>query len=151
MKDAEFYVKIYCDYGQAAIRNYEIALEAPNILTRLIEHEGELPQGSGYFHDTLIGRIDKMKRIHEKFSNAMSLLRLITEKQRWCAIAWECHMHRLHEMADGTERTLNSGREVAEYLNVDYECFRKQRQRGLDRINQRLEDLRNAENGVFIA
>jgi len=140
MKDAEYYVRVFCDYAQAVTLNHELALQAPHILGILVDHAGELPVSGGYLHDVMSGRIDRMRKIHRHFSRSITLLRLLNEKQQSCVFKWEWYINKRPENALATLRT---GKDVAEYLGVEYECFKKNRQRGLDRIN--------AELGLFIA
>jgi len=145
VKRAEHYIRIYCDYFDAEQRNREIALESPNILGTLVDHAGELPSGSGYFHDVLSPRIDRMRKIHKDYKKSDKLLRLLTKKQAWCCITWG---HLVDRRPKDSKKVLKSVRDVSEYMDsclkelnrpgIDYDCFRKQRQRGIDRINAEL-------------
>lgn len=143
-KRAEHYIRIYCDYFDADQRNREIALESPNILGTLVDHLGELPSGSGYFHDVLTPRIDKMRKIHPDYEDSQKLLRLLTKKQAWCVLSWGSLVKRRPE-----KKVLKTVKDVAEYLDsiieggVNYDCYKRTRRAGIDRIN--------AELGILIA
>lgn len=143
MKRAEHFIKIYCDYSDAEQRNREIALESPNILGTLVDHAGELPSGSGFFHDVLTPRIDRMRKIHPDYRTAVSLLRLLSKKQAWCCITWGYLINRRPPSDKEKQPILKNTKLIAEYLEVNYDCYKRTKQRGIDRIN--------AELGVFIA
>lgn len=134
-KDAEYFVGVYCDFLSIAEINNEIAQMAPHMLGRLVDHRGEIPQGSGFFHDVLSFRIDKMRSLHTDFRNAQVLLRQLTDDQYRVVFYWQYLIHTQPEKAD---RRLNTGKDVAQYLGVNYDWFKKTRQRGLDRINAEL-------------
>lgn len=134
-KTAEHYIMVYCDYSDAEIINSEIALEAPHTLGRLVDHAGELPQGSGFCHDVLVGRIDRMRTIHKDYDKSYQLMRLLTKKQAWCCIAWG---YLLDRKPEGAEKPLKSVKLIAEHLGINYDCFKKTRKNGIDRINAEL-------------
>lgn len=134
-KDAEYFVGIYCDYLAISEINNEIAQMAPHMLGRLVDHAGEIPHGSGFYHDVLSIRVDKMRRVHEDFDTAKALLRRLTDEQYKAVFYWQ---YFIETHPEKSETRLNTGKDVARYLCVDYECFKKARQRGLDRINAEL-------------
>lgn len=150
-KTAEHYILIYCNYSDAEQINREIALMSPNILGTLVDHAGELPSGSGYFHDVLSPKIDRMKKIHKDYKAAERAIKSLPVKQAWCCITWGVLLNR----KPGEEKkVLRTVRQIAEFLNenkkalevekeITYDCYKKSRQRGIDRIN--------AELGVFVA
>ena len=144
MKNAEHYIRIYCDYSDAEIRNREIALESPNILGTLVDHAGELPSGSGFFHDVLSPRIDRMRKIHPDYRYSVVLLQSLSKKQAWCCITWGYLVNRRPPSEKGEkQKILRTIKDISEYLEVSYDCYKKTRQRGIDRINAQL--------GVLIA
>lgn len=145
-KTAEHYIKVYCAYSDAEIRNREIALESPTIFEKLIDHAGEMPSSSGFMPDTLVNRIDRMRKIHPDYPASMSLLRALSKKQAWCCISWGYLVNR---RPPESKKILKTVKDVAAYLDeiveggVSYDCYKKTRQRGIDKIN--------AELGIFVA
>ena len=154
-KDAEHYIKIYCAYYDATVRNREIALESITILGKMFDHAGEMPSSSGYYHDTLVGRIDKMRKIHPDYNQAAKLLELLNQKQMDCCLTWGFLINRRPPKAKKVLRTV---KDIAEYLNarqqeenerlgieerITYDCYKKTRKAGLDLIN--------AELGLLVA
>lgn len=137
MKQAEYYVKIYCDYEHIDKLNEEIAKEAPHTLGKLVDHAGEMPSRSGYCHDVLSGRIDRLLHVHKLFSRAKQLVESLNHDQRYCVVEWERNLGKLVKEGDNL-RTLTTGKAVADKLGADYEWFKKTRQRGLDKINAAL-------------
>lgn len=140
IKDAEHYIKIFCNYADAEIRNYEIALEAPHTLGKLVDHAGEMPSSSGFLHDVLVGRIDKMRTIHPDFPMSVSLLRRLKEKECYCVLAFG---YLIMRRPPESKKIMKTVKDVAEYIEYEYESFKKARQRGIDRMNAQL--------GVIIA
>lgn len=134
-KDAEYYVKVYCDYLHVEGINDEIAQMAPHMLGRLVDHAGEIPQGSGYFHDVLSIRVDKMRQLHADFATSKALMATLTDDQYRAVFCWQ---YLIETHPKKSETRLNTGKDVARYLGTDYEWFKKLRQRGLDRINAEL-------------
>lgn len=154
-KDAEHYIKIYCAYYDAQVRNREIALESITILGKMFDHAGEMPSSSGYMHDTLVGRIDKMRRIHPDYNQAARLLEVLNKKQTECCLSWGFLINRRPPQA---EKVLRTVKDVAEYLDarqqeknaqfdtgerITYDCYKRTRKAGIDRIN--------AELGILVA
>lgn len=146
MKTADHYVKIYCDCLLADHLNSEIAWEGPHTLGTLMDHLGEMPCGSGFFHDVLSERVDKMRSLHPDFSRSVELMELVTIDQYQAMFAWEAAMNKKPEHCN---RYLRTGKDVVAYLiryckcfeGRNYDWFQKTRRRGLDRINAELEVL----------
>lgn len=134
-KTAEYYVGIFCDFLSINEINNEIAQMAPHVLGRLVDHLGEIPPGSGFFHDVLSVRIDKMRRVHADFNKAQELLALLTDEQYKAVFYWQ---YLINTQPEKSTKRLLTGKDVALFLRVDYETFKKQRQRGLDKMNAEL-------------
>lgn len=137
-KDAEHYIKIYCNYSDAEIRNSEIALESPTTFGKLIDHAGEMPNGSGFFHDVLVPKIDRMRTIHPDYPKAFELMRLLNKFQVYCCVSWGYFLDRRPPEA---EKTLKTAKDIAEYLKCDYDDYKTILQSGIDRINAELSFL----------
>ena len=134
-KDAEYYVKVYCDYLHVAGINDEIAQMAPHMLGRLVDHLGEIPPGSGFFHDVLSIRVDRMRRLHRDFNRAKQLLIRLPDQQYKAVLMWS---YLIGTQPATSEKRLTTGKDIAAHLGVVYDSFRKNRQRGLDAINAEL-------------
>lgn len=134
-KDALHYIKVHCDFLLAVSLNDDLAFQGPHTLGKLFDHAGQMPSGSGFFHDVLSGRIDKMRRVHRDFRYSCSLLSRISKSQYWCVCAWELL---IHKRPDGWHKVIRSGPDVAEYTRVDYEWLKKTRVRGIDAVNAQL-------------
>lgn len=141
MRTAEDYIRIFCDYFEANLRNIELAMEGPTTLGKLVDFQGDMPGGSGFFHDTLMPKIDKMKKIPLAYKRAQELFMLLPWTQQFCVFMWEYYIHRRVQDVSGEDVYLASGKDVARYLNINYNTFKCGRQRGIDRMNAELNVL----------
>ena len=136
-KTAEHYIEIYCTYYDANALNRELAVLGPTILGKMVDHQGEMPSSSGYYHDVISGRIDKMKKIHPDFMKALQLVSSLPYLIRKPCVCWQLFKNR--KPAD-CEKTLTTGKAVAEYLGYEYDKFRQYRAVGLEIINYELKE-----------
>jgi hypothetical protein len=150
VKTAEHYINIFCTFAIDAQLNADIAAMSPTILGKLIEHRGEMPSGSGYFHDVLTGKIDKLRTVHPDFEDARLVLSKLYKKHAKAicsAIAWRYLINRTIEWKDDKglqrRRYMATGKDIAEHIKVDYANLKRNRARALDLIN--------AEFGIFVA
>ncbi|PID44081.1 MAG: hypothetical protein CSB48_02875 [Proteobacteria bacterium] len=148
VKGANYYVRVYCDWALVDHLNIEIAQQRPHLLGKLQDHLGGIPIGLAFFSGSLPDKIDRMRAVHPDFKKAFALMQELSASQLWAVCAWELLIHKRPE---GAGKTLATGADVAEYLGESYDRLKKQRQRGLQRINNRLDDERNAEKGFIVA
>lgn len=135
-KDAAYYVRVYCDYLIAQAYNECIAAVGRTLFEMLVDFSGEIPRGSRYYFDTISGRVDRMASSSEAAGEAVALIELLTERQRFVACAWDLLVGK--PWPNEPKRIIRTGKDVAVILGEDYKSFNECRNRALDRINAHL-------------
>lgn len=139
-RDAEQWVQLFVDYYPNATGNAETAVLGVTTLGALVDFLGEIPPSTGYRGDSVSWRIDRMRRVHPDFVQAFNLVSLLSGKPLRACLEWAYWRGR---RPVDSNRHLQTQKDVAEYLGVDYQPWRVALFRGHDEINAAL--------GKFIA
>lgn len=134
MKDAEYYVGVYCDCLEAELHNRDIALESYHMLGKMSDFRGDLPSSSGFHFDTISPRADRFKEVDAEFEKAKNLLNKLPLRQKWVVVACELLLGK----PDENYKALSSIEAVASHLGEKPAAFKEERLDAIDKINAQL-------------
>lgn len=135
MKTAEYWVQCWIDYSDMAARNDELAVLGASIAGMLVDFRGEVPRGSGFKHETVSARAEKLRTISRDFRMACHVMAALSNEEFSAAVEWVFLKDRNPMDA---EKRIKSRKDAYSYLrgqDENFEDWNRAVNRAFDKIN----------------